>query len=40
MTVILVSADHVLKVKYVDGIYSMERFYELENNSVDVLILG
>lgn len=40
LTFILISADHVLKVKYVDGIYSMQRFYELEDNSVDVLFLG
>lgn len=40
VAVILVSADRVLKVKYVDGIYSMQRFYELDNDSVDVLFLG
>ncbi|MCR5287422.1 MAG: hypothetical protein K6D93_05680 [Saccharofermentans sp.] len=40
LAVILTSADRVLKVKYVDGIYSMQRFYELDNDSVDVLFLG
>ncbi len=30
----------VLKVKYGDGIYDVTKFYELEDNSVDVLILG
>jgi hypothetical protein len=40
MAVILISADRVLIVKYVDGIYSMQRFYELADDSVDVLFLG
>ena len=40
MTVIFASVDGILKVKYVDGIYSMKRFYELEDDSVDVLFLG
>lgn len=40
MTVILASADRVLMVKYVDGIYSIKRFYELEDDTVDVLFLG
>ncbi len=33
-------ANHVLAVKYDDGIYSVTNFYELEKNTVDVLVLG
>lgn len=33
-------ANNVLKVKYDDGIYGLTKFYELEENSIDVLILG
>ena len=40
MAVILAAADRVLIVKYTDGIYSIKRFYELEDDSVDVLFLG
>lgn len=40
MAVILTTADRVLIVKYTDGIYSIKRFYELENDTVDVLFLG
>lgn len=32
--------NQVFKAKYGDGIYSLTKFYELENNTVDVLILG
>lgn len=32
--------DHALRFKYGDGITAMETFYELEENSVDVLVLG
>ena len=39
MAVILTTADRVLIVKYTDGIYSIKRFYELENDTVDVLFL-
>ncbi len=37
---VLNSVNRVLKVKYSDGIYGLTKFYELEDNSVDVLILG
>ena len=33
-------ANSVFKVKYGDGIYDVTKFYELEDNSVDVLFLG
>lgn len=32
--------NKVFKVKYSDGIYSITKFYELKDNTVDVLILG
>ena len=41
---ILISAlygtNRIFKVKYGDGIYDMTTFYQLEDNTVDVLILG
>ena len=40
LCVLLWQANRVLAVKYDDGIYSVAKFYELEDNSVDVLILG
>ncbi|MBR7037991.1 MAG: SGNH/GDSL hydrolase family protein [Oscillospiraceae bacterium] len=38
--ILFTAADKVLIVKYPDGIYSMQRFYELEDDTVDVLFLG
>lgn len=42
--VLLIVFIHILtnifQFKYGDGIYSMKKFYELEDNSVDLLILG
>lgn len=32
--------NHVFTIKDDDGIYSMTKFYELEENTVDVLVLG
>lgn len=32
--------NKVFKFKYVDGIYGVTKFYELDNNTVDVLFLG
>lgn len=40
LLVALNTANHIFKVKYGDGIYGLTKFYELEDNSVDVLILG
>lgn len=36
----LTLVNRVFKLKYTDGIYAAIKFYELEDNSVDVLILG
>lgn len=40
LCILLWNANRVLAVKYDDGIYSMTKFYELEENTVDVLVLG
>lgn len=40
LTMILWYANKIFKFKYGDGIYSMTKFYELEDNTVDVLFLG
>ncbi len=37
---VLYYINKVFKVKFGDGIYSVTKFYELENESVDILILG
>lgn len=37
---VLWCADRILAVKYGDGIYDMTKFYQLEDGSVDVLVLG
>ena len=36
----LLYVNHILKFKYYDGIYDMTKFYELEDDTVDVLVLG
>lgn len=38
--IVMVGVNHVLKFKYMDGIYAAAKYYELEDNSVDVLVLG
>ena len=38
--VILYSVSRVLRFKYGDGIYQFDSFYKLENNTIDVLLLG
>ena len=38
--IILQCVNHIFRFKYSDGIYTMTKFYELEDNTVDVLILG
>lgn len=38
--IVLNGVNKVLKVKYGDGIYGLTKFYQLEDNTVDVLILG
>lgn len=40
LTVVLLYTNRVFKVKYGDGIYDLTKFYELEDETVDVLILG
>lgn len=40
LTMVLMITNHVFKVKYGDGIYGCTKFYELEDNTVDVLFLG
>ena len=40
LSFIFIKADDVLMVKYPDGILSIQRFYEIENDTVDVLVLG
>lgn len=37
---ILNAVNRIFKVKYGDGIYSLTKFYELEDHTVDVLVLG
>lgn len=37
---VLLYVNHVFKFKYGDGIYDVTKFYELEDDTVDVLILG
>ena len=36
----LLYVNHIFKFKYGDGIYGMTKFYELEDDTVDVLVLG
>lgn len=38
--ILLGCVNRVLAFKYDDGIYSIQKFYELEDNTVDALILG
>lgn len=40
LILVLYYTNHVFKVKYGEGIYDLKKFYELEDNTVDVLILG
>lgn len=40
LVVLLSSFFSAFRFKYGDGIYSIEKFYELEDNTVDVLVLG
>lgn len=38
--IVLLCVNRVFKFKFVDGIYDVTKFYELEDDTVDVLILG
>lgn len=40
LLVVLIYINRIFELKYSDGIYNMKKFYELEKNTVDVLVLG
>lgn len=40
LTMVLFYTNKVFKIKYGDGIYDLTKFYELEDETVDVLFLG
>ena len=40
LATVLNITNHIFKVKYGDGIYGCTKFYELKDNTVDVLFLG
>lgn len=40
VAITLAGAAHVLDFKYMDSIFKVDSFYELEENTVDVLVLG
>lgn len=40
LCMVLGYVNKVFKVKYGDGIYGVTKFYELDDNTVDVLFLG
>lgn len=40
LTMVLFYTNKIFKVKYGDGIYDLTKFYELEDETVDVLFLG
>jgi hypothetical protein len=40
LIIVLVKINDIFKFKYSDGIYSLKTFYELPENTVDVLVLG
>lgn len=40
LSLLLAYLNNIFKFKYGDGIYDLTKFYELENDTVDVLILG
>ena len=40
LSILLLTFYKVFRFKYTDGIYSMDIFYELEEDSLDVLVLG
>ncbi len=40
LCLVLWYANHVLSIKDDDGVYSMKKFYELDKNTVDVLVVG
>jgi len=40
LLVFLIGLNNIFKFKYGDGIYGLEKFYDLEDNSIDLLVLG
>lgn len=38
--IVLLYVNRIFEFKYIDGIYDVTKFYELEDDTVDVLILG
>lgn len=40
LTTVMLGVNKIFKVKYADGIYSMTKYYELDKNTVDVILLG
>lgn len=40
LVLVLWKTDRIFEVKYGDGIYGMTKFYDLEDHTVDVLVLG
>lgn len=40
LSILLLKINDILSFKYTDGITQMEHFYELEDDTVDVLVLG
>lgn len=40
LCIILLKINSIFKFKYSDGIYGLTKFYELEDDTVDVLVLG
>lgn len=40
LILLLYGTGNILKFKNGDGIYSLTKFYELEDDTVDVLVLG
>ena len=40
LVLVLKYTNDIFKVKHGDGIYDLTKFYELKDNTVDLLILG
>ncbi|MCI8994072.1 MAG: hypothetical protein HFI30_00080 [Lachnospiraceae bacterium] len=40
LLLMLMGCSRILQFKYIDGLYHMKTFYELEEDSLDVLVLG
>ena len=40
LSIVLLKVNYIFKFKYHDGIYHVTKLYELEDNTIDVLIIG